>query len=194
MYAKLKVLQRQVELIHREAIEAMARPRLTTETKASLQRIAEEAHALGVKLNQATKDDELTLISNVKAFLKLSSQRSGGVTMALDLQAVGRTVGEIRKAKRLTQRQVADRAGLTVNYLSLLETGQRGASVDVINQLADALGVPSEFILFLAGNGKVKSGGSKELAGLMKATKDAIWALIAADSEVTKKQPGSPDH
>lgn len=104
--------------------------------------------------------------------------------MALDPQAVGRTIGEIRKARGLTQRQVAEHTGLTVNYLSLVETGQRGVSLDVVNQLAAPLGVPAELILFLAGTGEVKTGDASAFADLIDATKDAIRALIEAESEV----------
>jgi len=105
--------------------------------------------------------------------------------MAIKPEAVGRTIGTIRKAKGLTQRQVATETGLTVNYLSLLENGQRGVSVEVANKLATTLRVPAEFILFLAGDGKAdgKAGKFGELFG---ATKDAILALIAAESEATK--------
>src|SRR5687768_2778981 len=106
--------------------------------------------------------------------------------MALKPEAVGRTLGEIRKAKGLTQKQVATQTGLTVNYLSLVENGQRGASMEVVNKLAIPLGVPAELILFLAGDHGAdgKTGAFDEL---IDATKDAIKALIAAESEVAKE-------
>lgn len=101
--------------------------------------------------------------------------------MGLNPEALGRTIGEIRKARGLTQRQVAEHTGLTVNYLSLVENGQRGVSVEVVNQLADVFGLPSELILFLAGDGGV-NGDAGAFADLIDATKGAIRALIEAEA------------
>ena len=105
--------------------------------------------------------------------------------MTLNPDAVGRAVGEIRTAKGLTQKQLAAQTGLTVNFLSLLENGRRGASLDVVNKLAAALGVPAEFILFLAGDGRA-GGRTKAFGKLAEVTKDAIRALIAAEPEPAK--------
>lgn len=51
-------LQRQVEKIHRAAIEAMALPRTLGDTKALLQQIAEEALSLSQKLSEVHMADE----------------------------------------------------------------------------------------------------------------------------------------
>ena len=44
-----------------------------------------------------------------------------------------------RAQARLTQRQLAVKAGLSHNFISQLECGRSDASVDGINRLADAL-------------------------------------------------------
>jgi transcriptional regulator with XRE-family HTH domain len=105
--------------------------------------------------------------------------------MTLNPNAIGRTLGEIRRAKGLTQREVASQTGLTVNYLSLLENGQRGPSMDVVNKLANALRVPAEFILFLAGDG-ISASKAGDYRELFKATKDAILELIQIDTKTAK--------
>lgn len=52
------------------------------------------------------------------------------------------TLREMRKAKRLTQCELADRAGVTQSYLGALERGQRkNPSIGVVKGIADGLGV-----------------------------------------------------
>lgn len=46
-----------------------------------------------------------------------------------------------REHRGLTQAQLADAAGVGQAHLSLIETGARGGSVDVLKRLADALRV-----------------------------------------------------
>ena len=46
-----------------------------------------------------------------------------------------------REHRGLTQQQVADLAGISKPYLSQLESGRRGGSIDVLSALARALGL-----------------------------------------------------
>lgn len=48
-----------------------------------------------------------------------------------------------REAAGLTQQQLADKAGITMNYLAKIESKkmQRGCTVVVIGRIADALGI-----------------------------------------------------
>jgi transcriptional regulator with XRE-family HTH domain len=53
----------------------------------------------------------------------------------------------IRYAKKLTQEELADRAGLSARYLGSIERGNVSASVTVLGRLADALEIdPCELI------------------------------------------------
>ena len=45
----------------------------------------------------------------------------------------------LRKKKNLTQRQVAEKSGISVCFLSQIETGNRKPSVKVAKQIANAL-------------------------------------------------------
>lgn len=47
----------------------------------------------------------------------------------------------LRLVRRLTQEQLAELAGLSVNFVSLVETGQSSPSAETISKLARALGV-----------------------------------------------------
>jgi len=50
-------------------------------------------------------------------------------------------VKETRLAKKVTQEQLADSAGFSVSYVSLLERGGRSASLETIETIAKALKV-----------------------------------------------------
>ena len=57
---------------------------------------------------------------------------------------VGRRVAYYRRLARMTQAQLADRAGLGAGTLQKIERGARGASEPVLEAIADALGVDTE--------------------------------------------------
>jgi transcriptional regulator with XRE-family HTH domain len=54
---------------------------------------------------------------------------------------VGRNAARIRKEKGLTQEQLAEKCGLSQQYLSGLEQGRRNPTIVTIYELATALGV-----------------------------------------------------
>ena len=54
---------------------------------------------------------------------------------------VGRNFARLRRAKGLTQEEVAARSGFTQGYLSDLEAGRRNPTIVSLFELAQALGV-----------------------------------------------------
>lgn len=59
----------------------------------------------------------------------------------------GAWVRELRRRRGLTQVDIAARAGISVTYLSGIETGQRNPTLTVVARLAHALGVrPSQLV------------------------------------------------
>lgn len=52
-------------------------------------------------------------------------------------------IKRIRESKGLTQQQLADRAGITMNYLAKIESKkmQRGFTIVILGRIADALEV-----------------------------------------------------
>lgn len=57
------------------------------------------------------------------------------------LLELGRRIRQIRKARRLSQEEVAFAAGITQHYLSQVEQGDRNVTVITIRALAKALKV-----------------------------------------------------
>ncbi|MBU2031553.1 MAG: helix-turn-helix transcriptional regulator [Alphaproteobacteria bacterium] len=52
-----------------------------------------------------------------------------------------------RHDKKLTQEELADRAGLSMRYIGAIERADVSASVTVLGQIADALGIePAELV------------------------------------------------
>lgn len=55
---------------------------------------------------------------------------------------VGRKLRDLRAGQGLSLRGLADRSGLNINTLSLIENGKSSPSVSTMHQLASALGIP----------------------------------------------------
>jgi transcriptional regulator with XRE-family HTH domain len=57
------------------------------------------------------------------------------------IMALAQNLRAIRSAKQLTQGEVAERARVSIAYISLLEHGQRSPPLETIEALAKALSV-----------------------------------------------------
>lgn len=54
------------------------------------------------------------------------------------------TIKEIRQERGITQKALAEMAGVSQPYVHDLENGNRGISKETLRRFADALGVPPE--------------------------------------------------
>lgn len=57
----------------------------------------------------------------------------------IDRHKLGQIIQTARQKQGITQKQLAEITGLTVNYISLLETGRRGAEIATVNKIGAAL-------------------------------------------------------
>jgi transcriptional regulator with XRE-family HTH domain len=60
------------------------------------------------------------------------------------MDLVNRFAGNVRKLrskKKLSQKILADKIGISVSYVSMLERGQRSPPLDMLEKVAKALGV-----------------------------------------------------
>jgi len=66
----------------------------------------------------------------------------------MDLKEVmAKNLRRVRHEQKLTQEELADRAGLSMRYVGSIERGDVSASVTVLGQIADALQVePAELL------------------------------------------------
>jgi HTH-type transcriptional regulator/antitoxin HipB len=62
-------------------------------------------------------------------------------------QRVGQKIREARKAKGLTQKELADKISLSVGTVNQYEVGKQNLTIETIQKVANALGVSFDIIL-----------------------------------------------
>ena len=80
---------------------------------------------------------------------------SSGADVTNDVD-VGVRLRELRGVRRLTLREVAERAGLSESFLSQVERGRSSASVGSLRRIADALGIEISDLFAPAGPARPK--------------------------------------
>ncbi len=65
------------------------------------------------------------------------------------LSAIGKRIHDVRKLHGLSQAELAEKADLSVVYISNIESGKKNFSVDVLIRLCVALDISSGFLLCL---------------------------------------------
>lgn len=68
-------------------------------------------------------------------------------TPVLFRQALGETLRQVRQERGLTLRWVSGQAQLSLGYLSEIERGQKEVSSEILEAIADSLGLPLSAIL-----------------------------------------------
>ena len=66
---------------------------------------------------------------------------------------IGRTIKVLRAASGVSQKDLAERAGIKPNYLSLVESGKREPSLSVLRSISQELHVPMSFLFWESTNG-----------------------------------------
>lgn len=66
----------------------------------------------------------------------------------MDYYQIGQRVRRYRKAQGLSQEELAARVGISVTHMSHIETGNTKLSLPVFAELAGALGVQADDLLF----------------------------------------------
>lgn len=76
--------------------------------------------------------------------------------MAMDYYAIGQRIRALRKEKKLSQEQLAEKVWISTTHMSHIENGSTKLSLPVLVDLAAALGVSTNEIL--SGQGKESRG------------------------------------
>lgn len=101
-------------------------------------------------------------------------------------ESIGSTIKLCRDRRKLGQKELAERAGMSVSYLSLLEQGKRTANLEVLEAIAAGLGLPLNVLIFLASD-------KTELAGIDESIAEKLsllaWKLIEHDDREAALQP-----
>ena len=72
-----------------------------------------------------------------------SKENSGIREGSLNMKKIGQAIRTVRRQSNKTLKELAAQIGVTESFLSMLENGKRAASVENLNKIADALGVPT---------------------------------------------------
>ena len=65
----------------------------------------------------------------------------------MDYRSIGENIRKYRKTKKMTQETLAERAGLSVNYIGSIERGEKLPSLETFIVILNQLGVTGDCIL-----------------------------------------------
>ena len=109
------------------------------------------------------------------------------------LRQLGEHLKELREAKNLTQQDLADKLGVTPQYIYMIESGKAKPSESRLNELARALGdLADEFLTTAIGHVEEEFAARLKEAGLSPAEiKEAAHRVSASVKEdvVSGKEP-----
>ena len=63
---------------------------------------------------------------------------------------IGQAIKTLRTGRRLTQHSLAESAGVSKGFLSLIEKGKREPDLDFVEKIASVLRIPPQLVLLLA--------------------------------------------
>ena len=71
----------------------------------------------------------------------------GGIPMHLNYQTIGKRIRLLRKQQQLSQMTLAEMVDKSPTYISLVENGQKGPSLETLIDVANALKVTMDVLL-----------------------------------------------
>lgn len=98
---------------------------------------------------------------------------------------LGLAIEECRKLMGVTKSSLAKKAELSPPYLTQIISGQREPSISIIEKIANALGIPSSLLIFLASD-------DSELSNISEETKRELRTLskhLIQESSESSSEP-----
>lgn len=68
--------------------------------------------------------------------------------MSFDKKKMGAKIAALRKDRKLTQEQLAEKIGVTVQYLGTIERGKANTTLNRLDKIADVLGCESDDLIY----------------------------------------------
>lgn len=65
----------------------------------------------------------------------------------MELKSIGRNIRKFRVMKKLRQEDLAERAGLSTNYIGALERGEKIPSLETLIEIINALGASADMVM-----------------------------------------------
>jgi transcriptional regulator with XRE-family HTH domain len=101
--------------------------------------------------------------------------------MSINLAQLGKAIRQIRELRGYSQEELGAKANLRGNTVALIERGERGVSLDSLNDLASGLNVPAACLTML---GTAEMKGDSESVGLVKSMQELILSTIVAQVQL----------
>lgn len=105
----------------------------------------------------------------------------------MDLSTIGKNIYNYRKQLNISQKELAERTGLSENYICRIENGYKIPAMESFIKIANVLNVPSDFLLLelIDSSCNVKfSSLSDKLSGLSLPDQEFIYTIV--DSLIEK--------
>ena len=113
--------------------------------------------------------------------------------MKNDYQQIGKRIRFLRRQEEFTQAQLAEKTGLSDNYVGLIERGIRYPSLETLGQIADALKVRmGEFFAGDDSGSKSKNQIIKEINRFLAKRKDKDAHFLLAICKIIGEQNHLP--
>ncbi|RSX51335.1 XRE family transcriptional regulator [Bifidobacterium samirii] len=137
--------RRAVMFAQQQVIAARAAKKAKDERQAALTRMWRQA------------DGEL----DAETTASTRSQNVAGASHELSLrEAIGQVLRELRTGDRKTLREVSEKAGVSLGYLSEVERGQKEASSELLSSIAESLGVGTPQMLRMVAD-RLEAAGAR---------------------------------
>lgn len=102
---------------------------------------------------------------------------------AIALDSIGQNIRKYRKARQLRQEDLAELAGLSPNYIGLIERGEKSPSLEAFIAILNALDISADMVMsdvLKVGYTVKASMLNEKLQTLSKDERDRIFDVISA--------------
>lgn len=104
--------------------------------------------------------------------------------MSVNYKNVGLRIGQRRREKKLTQKEIAETIGVTDKYISNIETGKRNVNLELLSEFCEILDVTPDY--FLLGN--IKRDIDSNITDGLKLCSQEDKALILSIVEICSRR------
>ena len=102
---------------------------------------------------------------------------------------IGDVIASIRRRKRIEQKAMAEKLGISVSYLSQIERNSRIPSGKLLTKIADELDIPLSALLFeTIDESEIGDDKDRKLFQLAKPIMDKMLSVLLADEMRTEKK------
>ncbi len=101
----------------------------------------------------------------------------------MKIETIGANIKKYRTEKGIKQSELAEKTGVSANYIGILERGDKAPSLAMLVDIANTLGVTADMLLHGVLNDNYKIKGSlllDRINALPKKEQDRIFAVIEA--------------